>query len=76
MGKKLDEFLSFNERRVLPNAGKVSKKSADGNAKMEYEKFEVRRREYKESLAEAEYIAQLEEAAKLLPVKKKGAKPR
>lgn len=49
-------------------------KSAKGYAKAKYEKFEVRRREYKESLAEAEYIAQLEEAAKLLPVKKKGAK--
>ncbi len=49
-------------------------KSAKGYAKAKYEKFEVRRREYKASLAEAEYIAQLEEAAKLLPVKKKGAK--
>ena len=71
----MDEFLRFNDRRVLPNAGKVTKKSAEGYAKAKYEKFEVRRRGYKESLAEAEYIAQLEEAAKLLPVKKtKGKK--
>ncbi len=73
--RKLEEFLRFNERRVLPDAGKVSKTSADEYAKVEYEKFEVRRREYKESLAETEYIAQLEEAARLLPVKKtKGKK--
>ena len=73
--QKLDEFLRFNERGVLPNAGKVTKKSAEGYAKAKYEKFEVRRREYKESLAEAEYISQLEETARLLPVKKtKGKK--
>ncbi len=50
--QKLEEFLRFNERRVLSDAGKVSKTSADGYAKVEYEKFEVRRREYKETLAE------------------------
>jgi len=67
---KLEEFLRFNERRVLPDAGKVSKRSDDEYAKVEYGKFEVRRREYKETVAEKEYIAQLEKAAKLLPVKK------
>lgn len=68
--QKLDEFLRFNERRVLPDAGKMSKKVANGYAKAEYKKFEVRRREYKESLAETEYIAQLEKTARLLPAKK------
>ncbi|MBU1056182.1 MAG: virulence RhuM family protein [Proteobacteria bacterium] len=74
--QKLDEFLRFNERRVLPNAGKISKQSAEDHAGAEYEKFEVRRREYKESLGESEYIKQLEEAAKQLPAggKKKGDK--
>ena len=73
--QKLEEFLRFNERRVLPDAGKVSKTSADGYTKVAYEKFEVRRRAYKETLAEKKYIAQLEEAAKILPVKKtKGKK--
>ncbi len=62
--RKLDEFLRFNERRVLPNAGKVSKHAAEDHAKAEYEQFEVRRREYKESLGEAETIKQLEAAAK------------
>ncbi len=66
---KLDEFLRFNERRVLRNAGRVSKKAAEEHAKSEFEKFEVRRREQKEALGEAEYIRQLEEAAKqLLPL--------
>jgi len=68
---KLDEFLRFNERLVLPNAGKVSKQEAEKHAESEYEEFEKRRREYKESIGEAEYIKQLEAAAKRLPKKQK-----
>lgn len=64
--RKLDEFLRFNERLVLPNAGKVSKQAAEDHAKNEYEQFEVRRREYNESLGEAETIKQLETAARQL----------
>jgi len=64
--QKLDEFLLFNDRKVLPNAGKVSKQNAEGHAKGEYERFESRRRAYKESIGEAETIKQLEEAAKEL----------
>jgi len=62
--QKLDEFLRFNDRKVLPNAGKVSKQAAEKYAKAEYEQFEVRRRAYKESVGEEESIKQLEEAAK------------
>jgi hypothetical protein len=64
--QKLDEFLRFNERRVLPSAGQVSKQAAEDHAKTEYHKFEIRRRKYKESLGEMETIKQLEEAAKML----------
>lgn len=62
--RKLDEFLRFNERRVLPNAGRVSKQDADEHARVEYEQFETRRREYKESIGKAETIKQLEQAAR------------
>jgi hypothetical protein len=65
-GQKLDEFLRFNDRRVLPNAGSVSKQAAEDHAKAEYEKYEIRRREYKESIGEVETIRQLENAAKML----------
>jgi len=64
--RKLDEFLLFNERKVLPDAGKVSKNAADEHARAEYERFAVRRRAYKESLGEADNIKQLEEAAREL----------
>jgi hypothetical protein len=73
--RKLDEFLHFNDRRVLPNAGKVSKQAAEDYAIEEYEKFEVRRREYKESIGQAETIKQLEAAAKdIIKKKPKGRK--
>ena len=68
--KKLDDFLKFNERRILPNAGYVSKKDADQFARDEYEQFEKRRREYKELLGEAESIKALEKTARLHPNEK------
>ena len=64
--RKLDEFLRFNERGVLPHAGSVSKKAADEHARGEYGKFSQHRREYKESLGEAENIKALEEASRRL----------
>jgi hypothetical protein len=64
--QKLDEFLRFNERRVLPNAGRVSKQAAEDHAKTEFDKYETRRREHKESVGELETIRHLENAAKML----------
>ena len=72
--RKLDDFLRFSERQVLPHAGRVSKQSAEDHARAEYKKFSTRRRQYKEALGEAETIKQLEKAAKLLPEKRKGRK--
>jgi hypothetical protein len=69
--RKLDEFLAFNERKVLPGAGNVSKKEADDFAKDEYDRFAQRRREYKEAIGQEESIKQLEEAAKQLEREKK-----
>lgn len=64
--RKLDEFLRFNDRNVLPNAGTVSKKSAEDHAREEYDQFAQRRRENKEAVGEEESIRALEEAAKLM----------
>lgn len=64
--QKLDDFLKFNDRNVLPDAGSVSKKDADDFAKDEYDRFAERRREYKEARGEEESIKQLEDAAKHL----------
>jgi hypothetical protein len=65
--KKLNDFLAFNERRVLPNAGKISKDKADARAEAEYEQFADVRRAYLEAEAEREVITSLEEAARQLP---------
>lgn len=68
--KKLDEFLVFNERKMLPDAGKISKQAADDFAKNEYDHFAQRRREYKEAIGQEESIKQLEETATKLGWKK------
>jgi len=70
--QKLDGFLKFNEHEILPNAGNISKKQADDHARHEYENFEVKRREDIENQAEAEYMKNLEQAAKQLPAGKPG----
>ena len=63
---RLDEFLVFNERRVLNHAGSISKDGAETHAKQEYDRFAASRREYKEQLGEAESIKMLEDEAKRL----------
>jgi hypothetical protein len=67
---KLDEFLRFNDRAVLNNAGRVSKKQADAKAALEYEQFAQKRRVTKEAEAEKDYISQLTDVAKLNDKKK------
>jgi hypothetical protein len=64
---KLNDFLRFNERRVLPNAGRISKEQAAQQAEAEYQQFEAKRRAYLEAEAERGIIEELEETAKQLP---------
>ncbi|MCC6357102.1 MAG: virulence RhuM family protein [Phycisphaerales bacterium] len=64
---KLDEFLRFNERAVLPDAGSVSRDQADQKALAEFETFARRRREAIEAQAEADAIRELEDKAHRLP---------
>lgn len=47
--KKLDDFLAFNERDLLKNAGSISKKQAYDKAKLQYDDFNDRRREVLEN---------------------------
>ena len=68
---RLDDFLRFNERAILPDAGKISRDEADRQAAREYENFADRRRALAEAKSEAEAIRHLEETAKNLPKPKK-----
>lgn len=63
---KLDEFLQFHERNVLPDSGTVTRKDADETARREYEQFTTRRRTGIETQAEQQAILDLEDAAKTL----------
>ena len=62
---KLDDFLRFNDRAVLSNAGRVSKIQADAKATAEFEKFAEVRRVTREAEAEKDYLRQLTDAVKL-----------
>lgn len=64
---KLDEFLRFNERRILTTAGSIGKQDADAIAAAEYEQFTARRRTLLEAEGERMTAKSLEEAAKRLP---------
>jgi len=61
---KLNDFLVFNDRRVLTHAGSISKQEAEAHARAEYEHFAERRRELKEEWGQADSIRMLEQAAK------------
>ena len=64
---KLDEFLQFHERGVLPDAGSVTREEADEKAAREYEEFSKRRRLAIEAQAEDDQIRELEDLARELP---------
>ena len=66
--QKLDEFLRFNEREVLPDAGRVSREDADRIPQAEYDQFAERRRTLAEDEGE-HALRELEEKAKKLPKK-------
>jgi len=72
--EKLDSFLTFNERRVLPDAGRVTRETADRHAIGEYAQFERRRLEQVDAEAERDTLKALEELAKELPKRKPRAK--
>lgn len=73
---KLDEFLRFNERSVLPDKGRISREDANARANEQYEAFASRRRALLEAEAEREQQKALEDAAKQLPEPKKTKKPK
>jgi hypothetical protein len=70
---KLDEFLRFNERNVLENAGAVSREEADHCVTEQYVIFEKRRRAEIEARAEAEFANELEKMTKELSQTKRQA---
>jgi hypothetical protein len=63
---RLNDFLAFNERRVLDNPGKVSKADADARANEEYEQFAAQQRARLEEEGEKESVEVLAGIAKRL----------
>lgn len=67
--ERLDSFLRFNERDVLPHSGAISRKMADQKAHQEYELFAEKRRAFLEAQGEQELSQSIESAMKRFPRK-------
>jgi len=63
--ERLDAFLSFNDRDVLPGLGSVSRDAAEQRALAAYDQFNERRRIVAEDQGALDAIAALEDAARL-----------
>lgn len=70
--KKLDDFLRFNDRKVLKAHGTVSRESANEHAYREYELFAAHRRALKEAEGERQLMHDFEDIAKQLPMRREG----
>jgi hypothetical protein len=64
--ERLNSFLEFNDRDILPNAGNISRRQANQFAEDEYTLFENHRRSLKEAAGEKDFLQQLEESAQEL----------
>ena len=64
---KLDDFLRFHERAVLPDAGGVSREAADKKAEQEYRLFSAKRRAQLEAEAERDAMKELDATIRKLP---------
>jgi len=53
---KLDQFLQFNDRKVLQGAGQISKASADTKARAAYDEYAKKRRLLNEADGEKQAI--------------------
>ena len=63
--ERLDAFLSFNDREVLPGLGKISRAAAEQRAFAAYEQFNERRRLAAEEQGAIDSMAALEDAAQI-----------
>jgi hypothetical protein len=76
---KLDDFLSFNERNLLPDAGRVTREQADQKALQQYELFAQRRRVELEAQGQTDLASDLKalevQTKQLLKAKPKRKSP-
>lgn len=63
---RLDDFLRFNERPILPDAGTITREDADALALETYDRFSARRRAEVEAAAEESMLRELNDAVAAL----------
>ena len=71
--ERLDNFLEFNERDLLTNAGKVRMEDAKKTAVVRYDVFDSKRKEEEEAIsADVDDIKELEDFKKMLTKRVRG----
>lgn len=65
----LDAFLTFNDRDVLDNAGRVAADTAKRIAHERFETFEAGRREAEARAADAEHVEEIRKLTEGLPAR-------
>jgi len=72
---KLDAFLRAGDRKILEHAGGITAEEAKRKAELEFDKFEVRRRQLEDTKVEAGFVQEIEGLAKaakqIKPAKRK-----
>ena len=69
--KKLDAILSLNEMQILTHKGKISKDLAEKKAKLEYKKYDKKRKEQEAIDSEEQFIKEVQEIRQLEEKNKK-----
>ncbi len=64
--EELNSFLTFNKKRILTNAGKVSRVEALRHTSAEYVKYKLRIKQEEKNIAVEEYKSDIKELEKLL----------
>jgi hypothetical protein len=57
--ERLDAFLSFNDREVLANAGRIGAEEARRIAHERFADFDTARREAEDAVAEADHVEEM-----------------
>ena len=65
--QNVDALLSFQGKDILIGKGSVSNEQAEAKARIEYEGFDIRRKQSDAFLADQEDIKELEELSKKIP---------
>ncbi len=67
----VDQLLTFNDYKILDNAGKIATKEMERIVEIRYEEFDAKRKAFDAAQADREDLAELENAEKMLTARRR-----